>query len=68
MFRYLRGSAIVPQIERLRVPRLGNVEQTVNLQATINRMPALVEIRIPGAYPLRAEPLRHPTAAIRPLG
>jgi hypothetical protein len=68
VFRYLRGSAIVPQLQRLRVPRLDHVEQAVNLQATINRMPDLVEIGIPGKYPLRAEPLRHPTASIRPIG
>jgi hypothetical protein len=67
VFRYLRGSAIAPQIERLRVPRVDLVEQAVNLQAAIDRMPGLVEIRIPGTYPLRAEPLRHPTAAIRSL-
>jgi hypothetical protein len=68
VFRYLRGIALAPQIERLRVPKLDHVEQAVNLQAAINRMPALVEIGFPGAYPLRAEPLRHPTASIRPIG
>jgi len=67
VFRYLRGIAIAPQIERLLVPKLDNVEQAANLQAAINRMPGLVELRIHGAYPLRAEPLRHPTAAIAPL-
>jgi hypothetical protein len=68
VFRYLRLSAIAPQLVRLRVPKVDHVEQAVNLQAAINRMPGLREIGIAGAYPLRAEPLRHPTAAIRPIG
>lgn len=68
IFKYLRGIAIAPQLERLRVPAVEHVEQAVNLQAAINRMPGLVEIGIAGSYPLRAEPLRHPTAAIRPIG
>jgi hypothetical protein len=50
------------------VPGVEHVEQAVNLQAAINRMPGLVEIGIAGSYPLRAEPLRHPTASIRPIG
>jgi hypothetical protein len=67
VFKYLRGIAIAPQLERLRVPPVEHVEQAVNLQAAINRMPSLVELGLVGTYPLRAEPLRHPTAAIRPI-
>ncbi|HWO17623.1 MAG TPA: hypothetical protein VNO30_02565 [Kofleriaceae bacterium] len=67
VFKYLRGIAIAPQIERLRVPPVEHVEQAANLQAAINRMPSLVELGLVGTYPLRAEPLRHPTAAIRPI-
>jgi len=68
IFRLLRGIAIAPQLERLRVPAVDRVEQAVNLQAAINRMPGLVELGIAGPYPLRAEPLRHPTATVRPIG
>jgi hypothetical protein len=68
VFRYLRQSAIAPQIERLRVPAVDQIEQAVNLQATINRMPQLVELGIAGRYTLRASPLRHPTATVRPIG
>lgn len=67
VFRYLRIMAIAPQIERLRVPALERLDQANNLQATIDRMPDLVEVAIAGAgyYPLRAEPLRHPSATVR---
>jgi hypothetical protein len=69
VFRYLRGIAIAPQVERLRVPSVDHVEQAVNLQAAIDRMPGLVELGIAGSrYPLRALPLRHPTASVRPIG
>ena len=69
VFRYLRKVAIAPQVERLRVPSVDNVEQAVNLQAAIDRMPQLIELGIAGSrYPLRAVPLRHPTASVRPIG
>jgi hypothetical protein len=68
VFRYLRQTAIAPQIERLRVPGVDHLEQANNLQAAINRMPGLIELGIAGSYPLRAEPLRHRLAAIRPVG
>lgn len=67
VFRLLRGMAVAPQVERLRVPAVDRVEQAVNLQEAINRMPALVELRIAGGYPLRARSLRHPTATVRPV-
>jgi hypothetical protein len=67
VFRFLRGIAIAPQVERLRVPAVDRVEQAVNLQAAIDRMPGLVELGIAGSYPLRAERLRHPTASVRPI-
>jgi hypothetical protein len=68
VFRYLRESAIAPQIARLRVPAVERMEQANNLQAAINRMPGLLKLGIAGSYPLRAEPLRHPTASIYPVG
>jgi hypothetical protein len=68
VFRYLRNTAIAPQLERLRVPAVARLEQAINLQAAINRIPGLVELGIAGSYPLRAEPLRHPTASIHPIG
>jgi len=68
VFRYLRQTAIAPQIERLRVPGVDHMEQAANLQAAINRMPGLIELGIAGTYTRRAEPLRHPLAAIRPVG
>jgi hypothetical protein len=64
VFRYLRRLAIAPQLERLRVPAVDHLEQAVNLQAAIDRMPGLVELGIAGPYPPRAEPLRHRTASI----
>jgi hypothetical protein len=67
VFKYLRGLAIAPQVERLRVPAVERLEQAANLQAAINRMPQLIELGIAGTYPLRAEPLRHPTAMFRPI-
>jgi hypothetical protein len=67
VFRYLRGIALAPQVQRLRVPAVDRVEQAINLQAAIDRMPGLVELGIAGNYPLRAEPLRHKTATIRPV-
>jgi hypothetical protein len=67
VFRYIRGLEIAPQIERLRVPSVDRLEQAINLQAAIDRMPGLVELGIAGSYPLRAEPLRHKRASFRPI-
>lgn len=67
VFRFLRGIKLAPQVERLRVPAVDHLEQAANLQAAIDRMPALVDLGIVGKYPLRATPLRHRRATIRPV-
>lgn len=64
VFRFLRSLAIAPQLAWLRVPAVRTDEQAVNLQAAIDRMPALAEVVVHEQF---APPkiLRHETAAIR---
>jgi hypothetical protein len=61
-FRFVRLASIAPQLTSLRVPPLDTRGDRANLQAALDRMPALALVELPGTAALR-----HPRAEIRLL-